>query len=107
MRSTLVAALAASAENSLRSKARRFLLGLSADELQFIADFLGSCILEAAEPELASQHVAVRLAQFQNARLACCRSYPADQDHKMLVLLEYLCRSGIKPLPLDVHVKHA
>ena len=48
MRSVLVTALAARADSSLRVQARQFLRGLSSDELQFIAGFLGACILESA-----------------------------------------------------------
>lgn len=107
MRSTLVTALTECAENSLRSRARRFLSGLSSDELQFIADFLGACILDAGDPDVARTHVAVRLARFQTARLACCSRYPADQHHKMLVLLEFLCRAGMKPAPTALQAKHA
>jgi hypothetical protein len=107
LRRTLVSALADCAESSVRSRARRFLTGLSADELQFIADFVGACILESGGPQNAKSQVAVRLAQFQTARLACCRSFPADQDHKMLVLFEYLCRSGIRPAPVSFTARHA
>jgi len=105
VRSTLEAALTACAETALKTRARRFLAGLSSDELQFIADFVGACILESdATPEM---HVAVRLAQFQTARLSGFQRYPADQDHKMLVLLEFLCRAGMKPLPLQLAAKSA
>jgi len=46
---TLVAALVSCADRPLKPKARRFLTGLSFDELQFIAEFLGACILESTE----------------------------------------------------------
>jgi hypothetical protein len=61
-------------------KARRFLQGLSSDELQFIAEYLGACILESAGPGQGST--------------GYCQETP-DQDHKMILLLEYLRRSGL------------
>ncbi len=82
MRTTLVAALAACAESEVRAKARRFLSGLSSDELQFIAEYFGSCILQSVE------------------ELPCCRPAPRrrldspDLDHKMIVLAEYLRQTG-------------
>ncbi len=86
LRSTLMSALAARAERSARAQTRRFLRGLSADELQFIAAFLGSCILESAP-------VAEGLARFQRERQGC-RS--EDRELKMIVLQEYLCCSGMR-----------
>ena len=79
MRSALVTALLACSDSSLRIKARRFLQGLSSDELQFIAEYLGARILEAAGPGQA---------------FVGYRSETPDQDHKMILLLEYLRRSG-------------
>ena len=37
---------------------------------------------------------AERIAQFQRGRLRCCPGCSEDQDHKMILLLEYLCQSG-------------
>jgi hypothetical protein len=78
VRPTLVAALASCADQSLQSKTRHFLLGLSCDELQFIAGYLGSCIVEPARP------------------CCCSRAGYSDQEHKMILLLEFLRRSGMK-----------
>jgi len=75
-------------------------VGLSADELQFIADFIGACILENGDRALSWSDVTVRLAQYQRARLEASETYPADQDHKMILLLEFLCRSGCVRSPL-------
>lgn len=47
-RNTMILALLACTEVSVRTRARRFLSGLSADELQFLAEFMGACILESA-----------------------------------------------------------
>lgn len=93
LRRDLVAALTACIESSFRSEARRFLHGLSADELQFLAEFLGSSILEGQDcgrPPLA------RLSEF--LQCACQgRGQAADWNHKMLVLLEFLGRGGLMP----------
>ncbi len=80
MRRSLIAALAEYAANPLRPNARRFLVGLSSDELQFIAEFLGGCILESGECR-------------QARNCAQCRS--EDQELKLIVLREYLSRSGL------------
>ena len=87
-RQHLVAALIASTEAPFRARARRFASGLSSDELQFIAEYLGSCILESAGRGWCSPcQLASRLPA-------------ADRDHKVLLLHEYLCRTGL-PSPLQ------
>ena len=94
MRNSLVAALVACADQPLKSKARRFLAGLSSDELQFIAEFLGSCILESqARCACDRAELAERIARFQ--RRATAQKLSSDQELKMILLLEYLCCSGI------------
>jgi len=75
VRRVLTAALIARAEQSQRSKVRRFLGGLSYDELQFIAAYLGACILEAnAQPRVDSE----------------------DGELKTILLFEYLSRGFTK-----------
>ena len=92
MRKSLVAALVECADQPLKSKARRFLAGLSSDELQFIAEFLGSCILDAPVHCARNRaELAERIARFQQARADCARVRSTDQEHKMILLLEYLC----------------
>jgi hypothetical protein len=80
VRSALVTALLACSDSSLKTKARRFLQGLSSDELQFIAEYLGACILESTGPRQGSA--------------GYCPETP-DRDHKMILLVEYLRRSGL------------
>jgi hypothetical protein len=90
-RQDLVAALVACAETPLRPRARRFVQGLSADELQFIAEYLGACILDCAQRYCCSRAELVRrIADFQNARES-----RVDRDHTSILLLEFLCRSGV------------
>jgi hypothetical protein len=95
VRNALVEALVLCADRPLKPEARRFLVGLSFDELQFIAEFLGACILEATEEGRSSRsELAGRIAEFQRARLHRSPGCSEDQYHKMILLLEYLCRSG-------------
>jgi hypothetical protein len=85
VRSALVTALLACSDSSLRVKARRFLQGLSSDELQFIAEYLGACILESngtchsSMPKTSTWHSSAT---------------SADGDLKMILVREYLRRSG-------------
>ncbi len=87
VRKSLVAALVECAEQPLKLGARRFLDGLSADELQFIADYLGFCILESHLPSTPTRcDLARSIAEFQ----AACPT--PDPDRKSILLLEYLQR---------------
>lgn len=90
MRSSLVVALVTCVDKPLKSRARRFLLGLSADELQFIAGFLGASILESIE-DAADSHFASPMARYQQSQAHTCSR---DWEHKMILLLEYLGRSS-------------
>ena len=95
MRSTLVAALVSCADSPHRSTARRFVQGLSSDELQFIAGFLGAGLLDSSGKRYASREQwAERITRYQKASAGCRQCHSADQEHKMILLLEYLCRSG-------------
>ena len=97
MRNSLVTALVACADPPLKSEARRFLAGLSSDELLFIAEFLGWCVLESQVPCACNRaELTDRIARFQQARADREKTWSTDQAHKMMVLLEYLCRSGVQ-----------
>ncbi len=99
MRTALVAALVSCADSPHRSQARRFVQGLSSDELQFIAEFLGACVLDSAGNPCASRaQLAERITRYQQASDGCRARRSADRDHKMILLLEYLCRSGAPPV---------
>jgi hypothetical protein len=101
VRNSLVAALVACADEALRSRARRFLAGLSSDELQFIAGFLGSYILESqAHCAHNRADLAERLARFQQAQADLARNRASDRELKMILLREYLCRSGVRDFPM-------
>jgi hypothetical protein len=88
-RNTLIAALAACAESRVRTRARRFLLGLSADELQFLAEFVGSCILESSE-DIARAAEKVEQREYRTAEPGPQRN---DREYKLILLREYLRHS--------------
>jgi len=99
VRSALVIALVAAAETPLRSRLRRFLRGLSCDELQFIASYLGACILESAArsgPPNTPAEAPPREGDFAPRG-------SEDRQLKMILLMEYLCRSGIRPASIPAN----
>lgn len=88
MRTELVTALVDCADGPSRLKVRRFLQGLSADELQFIAAFWGACVLESDSPVRDRQTLSHRISQLRS------ESSPTyDGDHKLILLREYLGRA--------------
>ena len=108
-KSTLVRALSLCVDDLQRRDIKRFLLGLATDELQYIAEFLGSCILESGWRWHGNRtQLAEAIKQFdQSRREAGCRCSAGslrdqDQQHKMILLLEYLCRSGLTQFTMSV-----
>ena len=99
MRSVLINALIGCTDRSRRSRSRRFLQGLSRDELQFIAEYLGCCILESpACCQCSRSELARQVTEFEACRYhdqACDAQQEADSGHKMILLLEFLCHGGI------------
>jgi hypothetical protein len=103
----LVRALCSFAGVRKRRKARKFLQGLSVDELNYIADFLGACVLESNHPFWETRgELAEDVARFESCRRGSAperaRSRRAanslqDREHKMILLLEYLSRCGSQP----------
>lgn len=98
-----------------RDSMERFLEGLSTDELQYIAEYLGCRLLEPQIDALHSDRngLAVDVERFQFSR----RGYPAamartmggtqvavrggaDVAHKMILLLEYLSMSELGEGPV-------
>ena|ERR1035438_366907 len=72
-RSSLVAALVSCVESPRTTRTRRFLPGLSSDELQLIAEFLGCRILESsADAGRSRTQLAWRIAQHEDARAQRC-----------------------------------
>ena len=107
-KSSLVCALIECLENSQKRPTRRFLQGLATDELQYIAEFLGACILETGGRCRGSRtQLAEAIKQFErNRHGADAVSHGLDplqdQEHKMILLLEYLCRSGMTQHTMSV-----
>jgi hypothetical protein len=108
-KSSLVCALIACLENSQKRPTRRFLQGLATNELQYIAEFLGACILESGGRCQGSRtQLAEAIKQFErnrhgaSAETVCGRDPLQDQEHKMILLLEYLCRSGMPQHTMSV-----
>lgn len=94
LRQELADALTACADSPCRARARRFVSGLSADELQFIAEYLGACMLESARQcQRSREELASRIAAFHSSRSPAAA---ADQDHKAILLFEFLSRSGLQ-----------
>ena len=102
-KSALVRALSSCVDDAPRRQTRRFLQGLATDELQYIAEFLGSCILESSGRCSGSRtQLAEAIKHFERSRhgapaevgCPCGLGSHQDQEHKMILLLEYLCRSG-------------
>jgi hypothetical protein len=102
VRSALVTALTACAGSRERQGVRDFLLGLSWDELEYIAEFVGSTILESAGLcPVNREQLAGRIAEFDHGRTARPAISPdSDRYHKMIVLMEFLCRTGRGEGPL-------
>jgi hypothetical protein len=102
VRATLLSALCACVADRKKPTARRFLQGLSCDELEYIAEFFGACVLESryglgsTRGELAEEITAFECSR----RGAAPPGARPDDDHKMILLLEYLCRCGLARFPL-------
>jgi hypothetical protein len=93
LRAALISAITACAEQRFQKKARRFLLGLSTDELQYIAAFLGACVLESLGRSALRRHESAD-GTAELEQVGCARANRlSDQEHKMILLLEYLRRS--------------
>lgn len=111
MKAALVNALCACASDRQKRKARRFLEGLSEDELRYIADFLGARILESAagcagDDPRPGQNVAA----FERAWNASAAPHRPSarlgyQEHKMILLREYLSRCAMQESAGHVRVR--
>ena len=98
-----------------RESTQRFLEGLSTDELEYIAEYLGCRLLD---PDVEALHcdrnrLALDVERFQFSRHAPTLAFPdgaggtqvavrnrPDIAHKMILLLEYLTMSELGEEPL-------
>ena len=93
-RAHLVKALSTVAMTERRGTARRFLEGLSTDELRYIAGYLGACLLESAAYTrgVSRGQIAWEILQYECSR--CGHPMALDtarhSEHNMILLLEYL-----------------
>jgi hypothetical protein len=91
------------ADRCHRETARNFLEGLSTDELQYIAAFLGACVLEPmlGDSDASRDCLARLIGQYEwnrrpyrMSRVSCSPESQFDTStdvvHKMILLLEYL-----------------
>ena len=97
MKNILVKSLTSMVPAEQNRKARQFLLGLSTDELQYIAEFFGSCVLESEKPY---QWTRAQLSQSIQRFDRCKKISVADRQHKMILLLEFLCRCNMGSAPV-------
>jgi len=92
MKTVLVRSLCTMVSDKKRRKARQFLLGLSTDELQYLAEFLGSCILESEHPyQWTRDQLNQGIQRFDRGQ----KHSLSDRQHKMILLLEFLWRCNI------------
>lgn len=107
MRTALVSAIAACVGERRQKRAQRFLQGLSFDELQYIAEYLGACLLESSVRLKCDRHQLLEgITRFDRVRSVSGGTL-LDQEHKMLVLLEYLCRCKLTGCSLQVTAERA
>lgn len=84
----------------MKIRTRRFLLGLSSDELQFIAEYFGACILASGEGAACGHTELAGRAIMHGATRA-------DRELKLILLREYLCRAGVQEVPIPIsHLVH-
>ncbi len=93
-RASLVRALSTVALVERRRTVRRFLQGLSAAELKYIASYLGACLLES---ELHTRGASRDQIAWDVVHYECCRrgsplfsGCAGDAEHNMILLLEFL-----------------
>jgi hypothetical protein len=98
VRRTLVIALVSCVESPRKGKTRRFLLGLSSCELQFIAEYLGCCILESVEYSDSSRDRLARSVSIPNSE---------DREHNSILLREFLTLSGIGQIAQRARARQA
>lgn len=99
MKTTLVAALVACVSERVQTKTRRFLAGLSQDELEFLAEFQGCRVLESSGLKFSGLdcwELDERLDRFQRLRVKRSKQGFDDQEQKMILLREYLRRAGTR-----------
>jgi hypothetical protein len=99
-RSSLVGALLRAASLSRRHPVLDFLEGLSQDELECLADFQGSSLIEA---EYSLAFNAYRfMGEFFNPAISERWQNPGDRAHKTFIVLAWLDKLDC-PVPVRLH----
>ncbi len=118
---TLVDAIASFSNLPHRDSAREFLEGLSTDELEYIAAYLGACTLD---PELhgssgSRDRLAAQIERYERGHRSSyrpksyhgsgpCTATLTDVSHKMILLLEFLSITTLsRPAAWPVHIGSA
>jgi hypothetical protein len=102
MKTILVKSLSFMVPCEQRRKARQFLLGLSTDELQYIAEFFGSCVIESEKPyRWTRTELGQNIQRFDHSQ----KYSVSDRQHKMILLLEFLCRCHIGSEPVTARAE--
>jgi hypothetical protein len=93
-RSALENALFSYAPRAQEGAIKNFLGGLSVDELLYLAEFLGSCILIASAAKTDIWDVIVHRAHACQRRVRLTARQREDTDHKLLLVSEFAARCG-------------
>lgn len=102
MKNILVRSLCSMVPCEQSRKARQFLLGLSTDELQYLAEFFGSCVLESEKPyRWTRAQLGQNIQRFDRGQ----KNSVSDRQHKMILLHEFLCRCNIGSAPVPARAE--
>jgi len=88
-------ALSLYAPSGCRAASKSFFDGLSLDELQYLAEFLGSCILITSEIDVTTWDTIRHRAKVWQRRLASLdQTRREDLEHKLILVTEFAARCG-------------
>lgn len=115
-RASLVTAISSASKLGRREVARRFLEGLSTDELQYIAAYFGAHLLEPRSNDLEQsrnemahqiEQYEVKAVQSAGSTNLKVSSEGCDVSHQMIVLLEYLSTCNMRSESVSKRVNAA
>ncbi len=113
-RASLVTAISSMSTSCRREAARRFLEGLSADELQYIAAYFGARLLEPGPngSEQSRDEMAHQIERYEGKNKTSPRSNGSSPEscnvsHRMIVLLEYLSACNMRSKTATVRANAA
>ena len=93
-RPALQNALLQYAQRDRHNAARAFLDALSVDELLFLAELLGACILHTSTRETDTWSVVRERVDFYRQATYISQRQREDADHKMMVIAEFAGHCG-------------